>query len=45
MRADLDRLMAERDLQALIVTGGEQPNTLRAWICNGIDIGVDLQWH
>jgi len=38
MRADLDRLMAERDLQALIVTGGEQPNTLRAWICNGIDI-------
>jgi Xaa-Pro aminopeptidase len=30
--------MAERHLQALVVTGGEQPNTLRAWLCNGLDI-------
>lgn len=38
MRADIDRLMTDRDLQALIVTGGEHPNTFRAYLANGVDI-------
>lgn len=38
MRADLDRLMEARGLQAVIVTGGEFHNTLRAYLSNGIDI-------
>jgi Xaa-Pro aminopeptidase len=38
MKSDLDRLMAERDLVAIVVTGGEHPNTPRAYLCNGLDI-------
>lgn len=38
MRSDLDRLMTERDLQALIVAGGEFQNTMRAYLSNGVDI-------
>ena len=30
MRSDLDRLMTERDLQAIVVAGGEFQNTYRA---------------
>jgi Xaa-Pro aminopeptidase len=38
MRSDLDRLMTERDLQAIIVAGGEFQNTYRAYLSNGLDI-------
>lgn len=38
MRSDLDRLMTERDLQAIIVAGGEFQNTYRAYLSNGVDI-------
>lgn len=38
MRADLDKLMAKRDLQAVMVAGGEHPNTIRRYLSNGIDI-------
>jgi Xaa-Pro aminopeptidase len=38
MKSDLDRLMAERDLQAIFVTGGEHPNMPRQYLCNGKDI-------
>jgi Xaa-Pro aminopeptidase len=38
MRSDIDRLMAARDLQAIFVVGGEQPNTYRAYLSNGVDI-------
>jgi Xaa-Pro aminopeptidase len=38
MKSDLDRLMAERDLQAIVVTGGEHPNMPRQYLCNGKDI-------
>jgi Xaa-Pro aminopeptidase len=38
MRADLDRLMTARDLQAVFVVGGEQANTPRAYLSNGVDI-------
>ena len=38
MKSDIDRLMAERDLQAIVVTGGEHPNMPRQYLCNGIDI-------
>src|SRR5690349_13551741 len=37
MRSDLDRLMTERDLQAIIVAGGEFPNTYRKYLSNGVD--------
>lgn len=37
MRSDLDRLMTERDLQAVIVAGGEFQNTMRAYLSNGVD--------
>lgn len=35
MKSDIDRLMAERDLDALIVLGGEMPNPHRAYLTNG----------
>jgi len=38
MRSDIDRLMAERDLQAIIAAGGEQQNMARAYLANGVDI-------
>ncbi len=38
MRADIDRLMTARDLQAIVVTGGEHPNTPRRYLSNGLDI-------
>ncbi len=38
MRADLDRLMESRKLQAILVTGGEYPNMPRAYLSHGIDI-------
>lgn len=38
MRSEIDQLMTSRDLQAIFVTGGEQANTPRAYISNGIDI-------
>lgn len=38
MRADLDQLMSKRDLQAILVAGGEHENTIRAYLSNGIDI-------
>lgn len=38
MRSDLDRLMSERDLQAIVVAGGEFQNTYRAYLSNGVDI-------
>lgn len=37
MRSDIDRLMTERDLQAIVVAGGEFPNTYRAYLSNGVD--------
>ena len=37
MRSDLDRLMTERDLQAIVVAGGEFQNTYRAYLSNGVD--------
>src|SRR5689334_9962979 len=38
MRSDLDRLMTERDLQAIIVAGGEFQNIYRKYLSNGLDI-------
>src|SRR3954467_5481929 len=38
MRSDLDRLMGERNLQAIVVAGGEFQNTYRAYLSNGVDI-------
>ncbi len=38
MRSNLDGLMTSRDLQAVFVTGGEYPNTARAYLSNGVDI-------
>jgi Xaa-Pro aminopeptidase len=37
MKSDMDRLMAARDLQAIIVTGGEHPNMARQYLANGVD--------
>lgn len=37
MKSDLDRLMAERELDALIVLGGEGDNAHRAYLMNGAD--------
>ncbi len=37
MRSDLDQLMTDRDLQAIIVAGGEFQNTYRAYLSNGVD--------
>jgi len=42
MRAEIDQLMAKRDLQAIFVTGGEQENTPRRYISNGIDIHAGM---
>src|SRR5258707_1315135 len=38
MRSDIDRLMLVRDLQGVFVVGGEQANTYRAYLSNGVDI-------
>lgn len=38
MKSDLNRLMAERDLQALFVTGDGHDNPPRAYLSNGADI-------
>jgi len=38
MKSDIDRLMQERDLDALIVAGGEEFNTARYYLTNGAHI-------
>ena len=38
MKADLDRLMQERDLDAFIIAGGEEFNTVRYYMSNGARI-------
>ncbi len=38
MKADLDRLMSQRDLDAIIVSGGEEFNTARYYLSNGAHI-------
>ena len=38
MKADLDRLMRERDLDAFIVAGGEEFNSARYYLSNGAQI-------
>ena len=38
MKADLDRLMSERELDAFVVTGGEEFNTARYYLSNGANI-------
>lgn len=38
MKSDIDRLMQERDLDALIVAGGEEFNTIRYYLTNGAHI-------
>ncbi len=38
MKADLDRLMLERELDAIIVTGGEEFNPARYYLSNGAQI-------
>lgn len=38
MKADLDRLMQARQLDGLIVGGGEEFNTVRYYLCNGAHI-------
>lgn len=38
MKSDLDRLMRERDLDAFIVTGGEEFNSARYYLSNGAQI-------
>lgn len=35
MKSDLDRLMGERDLDAFVVTGGEEFNAIRFYMSNG----------
>ena len=38
MKTDLDRLMAERKLDAIIVTGGEEFNSARYYLSDGAQI-------
>ena len=38
MKSDIDRLMSERELDAIIVTGGEEFNTARYYLSNGAQI-------
>lgn len=38
MKADIDRLMRERDLDAIIVAGGEEFNAARYYLSNGAQI-------
>ena len=38
MKSDIDRLMRERELDAIIVTGGEEFNTARYYLSNGANI-------
>ncbi len=38
MKADLDRLMLDRELDAFVVTGGEEFNTARYYLSNGANI-------
>jgi Xaa-Pro aminopeptidase len=42
MKADLDRLMQSRDLNALIVAGDESPNPFRYYLSNGARISDGL---
>ncbi len=38
MKADIDRLMRERELDAIIITGGEEFNSARYYLSNGAQI-------
>ena len=38
MKSDIDRLMLERDLDAIIVCGGEEFNTARYYLSKGAQI-------
>ena len=38
MKSDLDRLMRERELDAIVVTGGEEFNSARYYLSNGAQI-------
>ena len=38
MKSDLDRLMRERDMDAFVVTGGEEFNAIRFYLSNGAHI-------
>lgn len=38
MKSDLDRLMSERELDAIVVTGGEEFNSARYYLSNGAQI-------
>ena len=38
MKSDIDRLMRERELDAIVVTGGEEFNTARYYLSNGARI-------
>ena len=38
MKSDIDRLMSERELDAIIVTGGEEFNTARYYLSNGAQV-------
>lgn len=42
MKSDIDRLMAERNLDALIVFGGETPNAHRAYLTGGHEANATL---
>ncbi len=42
MKSDIDRLMAERDLEALIVFGGETPSPHRAYLTNGHEANATI---
>ncbi|MEZ4669740.1 MAG: M24 family metallopeptidase [Anaerolineae bacterium] len=47
MRSDIDRLMAARGMGAIIAAGGEFPNSIRAYLSNGLDIhgGITVKKH
>ena len=38
MKSDLDRLMAERDLQALVIVGDETYSAPRDYLTNGAQV-------
>jgi Xaa-Pro aminopeptidase len=42
VKADLDRLMQSRELNALIAAGGESPNPVRSYLANGARISGGL---
>ena len=39
MKSDLDRLMAERELDALFVSGGTRDNPAMHYLANGAKVG------